>query len=130
MDAFSRPRPAVKVLVVEDEPILAENIGAYLSALGATVRLAGDGASALALCSDFRPEVVVLDYHLPDMHGLALLDALRRCGCLGACVLVTAQPRHELLEQARRRGIVQILTKPFALADLAARVLGATAGRR
>ncbi|WPP47160.1 MULTISPECIES: response regulator transcription factor [unclassified Pseudomonas] len=130
MDAFSIPSAAVKVLVVEDESVLAENMNIYLSALGGEVRVASDGASAVGLGCSFAPDVLVLDYSLPDMTGFEVLDGLRRCGCLSPCVLITAHPGHRVSEEVRRRGIAHVLFKPFALADLAAQVLGVTVGRR
>lgn len=130
MDAFTRPSPAVKVLVVEDEPTLAENMSVYLSAQGGEVRVAGDGSSALGLGCSFAPDVLVLDYSLPDMSGFEVLEALRRCGCRSPCVLITAHPGHRVTEEVRRHGIAHVLFKPFALADLAAHVLEATVGRR
>lgn len=130
MDAFTRPSPAVKVLVVEDEPTLAENIGIYLGAQGSEVWIAADGCSALDLGCRFAPDVLVLDYSLPDMSGFEVLDALRRSGCPSPCVLITAHPGHRVTEEVRRHGVAHVLFKPFALAELAARVREATGVRR
>ncbi|MCQ4347443.1 response regulator [Pseudomonas stutzeri] len=130
LDAFTTIRPAPRVLVVEDEPTLAQNIGIYLSAMGGEVRVSGDGAAAIAQGREFAPDVLVLDYNLPDMDGFAVLDALRRAGCRCPCVLITGHPGSRVSEEVRRRGIAHVLFKPFALADLAARVLGTQAAPR
>lgn len=128
MDAYTKPSQACRVLVVEDETTLAENIGAYLAALGGEVRIAGDGTSAITQCCNFEPDVLVLDYSLPDMSGFEVLDAIRHCGCLCPCVLITAHPGAQLKEEVRRRSIAHVLCKPFALADLAALALRPTRG--
>ena len=128
MDAFAAPSQARKVLVVEDEPTLAENIGTYLEAMGHEVRIVGDGSSAIALCGDFAPDLLVLDYSLSDMSGFEVLDAMRRCSCLCECVLITAHPGEKVRHAANARGILHILFKPFALADLARLVRCVPAG--
>lgn len=111
------------ILVVEDEEILAENLKAYLERRGCTVRVALDGASAIALAGEFKPEFVVLDYRLPDMDGFSVLDSIRsRQDC--ACVLTTGHPTSEVLSAAASRGIEHILFKPYPMAELASALLG------
>lgn len=127
MDAMVTPEK--KVLVVEDEPTLAENIGTYLSNLGCEVRVIGDGANAIAQCPRFAPDMLILDYSLPDMNGFEILDAVRRGGCRCECVMITAHPLQTVRQAAEARGIVQILFKPFALAELARLVCCTPAGR-
>lgn len=107
-----------KVLVVEDEQILAQNLEVYLEAQGLEVRVAHDGAKAIALAKTFSPDVVVLDYRLPDMEGFQVLDAVRQnrdCHFL----LITAHPTSEVCDRAVQLGISHILFKPFPLAELA-----------
>lgn len=128
MDAFAAASPPRKVLVVEDEPTLAENIGTYLEAMGHEVRLVGDGSSAIALCGDFSPDLLVFDYSLPDMSGFEALDAMRRRGCHCTGVLITAHPGEKVRHAASARGVLHILYKPFALADLARLVRCVPAG--
>ncbi|VVO38296.1 Regulator of RpoS [Pseudomonas fluorescens] len=107
-----------KVLVVEDEQILAQNLAAYLEAQSLEVRVAHDGAKAIAMVEDFAPDVVVLDFRLPDMDGFQVLDAVRQhrdCHF----VLITAHPTSEVCERAVQLGVSHVLFKPFPLAELA-----------
>ncbi|MGV8918043.1 MAG: response regulator [Pseudomonas sp.] len=107
-----------KVLVVEDEQILAQNLEVYLEAQGLDVRVAHDGARAISIAEGFAPEVVVLDYRLPDMEGFQVLDAVRQnrdCHF----VLITAHPTSEVCDRAVQLGVSHILFKPFPLAELA-----------
>ncbi|MCY1355874.1 Regulator of RpoS [compost metagenome] len=107
-----------KVLVVEDEQILAQNLRDYLEVKRLDVRLAYDGASAIELAEEFAPDVVVLDFRLPDMEGFQVLDAIRqRRDC--HFVLTTAHPTSKVRDGAEQRGIRHILFKPFPLAELA-----------
>lgn len=110
---------ANKVLVVEDEKILAQNLKSYLELLRFEVRIANDGASAIALTvrDGFTPDVIVLDFRLPDMDGFQMLDAIDR-GFDCKCVLITAQPTYEVWDGAVQRGIGHVLFKPFPLAEL------------
>ena len=107
-----------KVLIVEDEEILAENIMTHIQRHGWEARIAPSGKHAATAIMDFAPQVILLDYHLPDMNGFQILDVIRathrRCGC----VLMTGHPTEIIMAGAEQHGIERILCKPFALADM------------
>lgn len=107
-----------KVLVVEDEQLLAQNLRDYLGAQGLDVRMAHDGATGIGVAGQFVPNVMVFDYRLPDMEGFEVLDAVRQ---KGSChfVLITGHPTAEVCERARQMGVSHILFKPFPMAELA-----------
>src|SRR5205085_4054081 len=67
----------INVLVVDDEPVLAELVSMALRYEGWDIATAGDGATAISLARDNPPDVVVLDVMLPDMSGLDVLHRLR-----------------------------------------------------
>src|SRR5215472_6389105 len=67
----------VRVLVVDDEPSLAELLASVLRYEGWTVRTAGTGADAVRTAREFRPDAVVLDIMLPDFNGLEVMRRLR-----------------------------------------------------
>ena len=107
-----------KVLVVEDEQLLAENLQGYLQAQALEVRIAHTGEAAIGEAERFSPDVMVFDYRLPDMEGFEVLDAVRqnrKCHF----VLITGHPTAEVCERARQLGVSHILFKPFPLAELA-----------
>lgn len=107
-----------KVLVVEDEQLLAENLKVYLQAQALEVRIAHNGETAIGEAKSFSPDVMVFDYRLPDMEGFQVLDAVRqnrKCHF----VLITGHPTAEVCERARQLGVSHILFKPFPLAELA-----------
>src|SRR4051794_25679973 len=68
---------AVRVLVVDDEASLSELLSMALRYEGWEIRTAANGAEALRVARDFRPDVVVLDVMLPDMDGITVLRRLR-----------------------------------------------------
>ena len=107
-----------RVMIVEDEEILAANLKAHLERASCEPRIATDGASAIMLAEAFVPDVVVLDYRLPDMTGFEVFDAIRHHARL--YVLITGHPTSTVLKAARERGIESILFKPFPLAELSA----------
>lgn len=111
-----------KVLIVEDEETLAENIMARLQRCGADVRVAFTGQQAIATARLFAPDVVLLDYRLPDMDGFEILDTIRLDQPTCACVLMTGHPLESIAADAQLRGIEHLLGKPFALAEVEARL--------
>ncbi len=107
-----------KVMVVEDEHVLAQNLKVYLEVQGMKVQLAHDGYSAIELAKQFKPDAVVLDFRLPDMEGFQVLDTIRQNhDC--SFVLITGHPTSQVRDGAEQRGIRRILFKPFPLAELA-----------
>lgn len=107
-----------RVLIVEDEDILASNLQAYLERARCEALVAPDGVSAINALDAFVPDVLVLDYRLPDMTGFQVLDAIRSRYANANAILMTGQPRNEVQAEAARRGIEHILFKPFPLAEL------------
>ncbi|MDI2124792.1 response regulator transcription factor [Yinghuangia seranimata] len=113
-----------RVLVVDDEPDLADVLSAALRADGWQVRTAGTGAAALAEARSFLPDAVVLDWMLPDLDGLQVLRGLRHE--LGAvCVLfLTARDAVEDRVAGITAGGDDYVTKPFSLEEVLARLRG------
>jgi DNA-binding response OmpR family regulator len=112
-----------RVLIVEDEPTLAENLYGYLERQGMAPDVAYDGHGALALLHGSVFDAVVLDLGLPGLGGLDVLRAMRREPMLWRPVLVlTARERLEDKLLAFDLGAEDYLVKPFSLAEVAARL--------
>jgi CheY-like chemotaxis protein len=110
---------AHRILVVENEYVLAQNVKTYLSRRCPDVRIAADGRSAIEMVASFSPDVVVLDYGLPWKNGLQFYrEMVRRGAPLPGCVMITGYPLENLTPPASRLGIHYLLCKPFSLADL------------
>ncbi|MDZ3992067.1 Regulator of RpoS [Pseudomonas sp. Teo4] len=108
-----------RVLVVDDEQTLAQNLQSYMQAQGLEVHVAHDGASGIGLAERLAPDVIVLDYRLPDMEGFQVLEAARNKNRQCHFVLITAHPTAEVRERAAELGVTHVLFKPFPLAELA-----------
>jgi DNA-binding response OmpR family regulator len=118
----------MRVLVVEDEPDLAQLVARGLRRRGLAVDVALDGADGLrkALVTDY--EIVVLDRDLPGLHGDDLCRALREHGNPAKVLMLTASGTIRDRVEGLELGADDYLPKPFAFAELAARV--AALGRR
>jgi DNA-binding response OmpR family regulator len=107
-----------KVLIVEDEEILAQNLQAHFTRTGWEARVASTGKEAVSAADEFLPEMILLDYNLPDMTGFQALEAIRAANHCCSCVLMTGHPVETVRADARRLDIGRILHKPFAMAGL------------
>jgi DNA-binding response OmpR family regulator len=112
----------VRVLVVEDDGELAEAIGAWLRQERMAVDVAFDGADGLdqALVTDY--DVIVLDRDLPGRHGDEVCAELVRAGCRSRVLMLTAAATIEDRVDGLGLGADDYLPKPFAFAELVARV--------
>jgi two-component system alkaline phosphatase synthesis response regulator PhoP len=109
------------VLVVEDEPRIAQIVQDYLQHAGFAVLNAADGAGALALARDRRPDLVVLDLGLPRMDGLDVARHLRRDGQI-PIIMLTARVEESDRLLGLDVGADDYVTKPFSPRELVARV--------
>jgi PAS domain S-box-containing protein len=104
----------LRVLVVEDEPAVAEMLVMLLELWGHAVQAVHDGPAALAAAPTFRPQVVLCDIGLPGMNGYHLARHLRQQGALNKLVLIaiTGYGQEEDQRRAREAGFDHHLTKP------------------
>jgi DNA-binding NtrC family response regulator len=114
--------PTVHVLVVDDEPLIRWSLQEALADEGFSVTVAGDGKAALHTLGngDEAPDVVLLDYLLPDSNGLTLFKAIRRMLPDGQVILMTAYGSPEVTRDALDLGAYEVVTKPFEVHDIAA----------
>jgi DNA-binding response OmpR family regulator len=111
------------VLVVDDEPTIAEVVSRYLERAGYRTRMASDGARALELVADQRPDLVVLDLMLPGIDGLEVMRRLREQERERiATILLTAKGEESDRVIGLRLGADDYVVKPFSPAELVARV--------
>ncbi len=114
----------IRVLVVDDEPSLAELLASVLRYEGWDIRTAADGASAVQAAWEFRPDAVVLDVMLPDFDGLEVLRRMR-AALPHVCVLfLTARDAVEDRVAGITAGGDDYVTKPFSLEEVLARLRG------
>lgn len=117
------PEARARVLVVEDEPAIADVVSRYLERAGYETAIAKTGHEALGHAQDRHPDVVILDLMLPDIDGLEVMRRLRRNGGRrDAIILLTARSEESDRIIGLRLGADDYVIKPFSPAELVARV--------
>ena len=111
-----------KILCVEDDATTADYIAKGLGEAGYTVDIARDGRDGLFQASDGSYDAIVLDRMLPGMDGLAVLAALRAAGVKTPVVMLSALASLDERVRGLHAGSDDYLTKPFAFAELLARI--------
>lgn len=111
---------ATKILIVEDEPAIAENLQALLSAKGYQVLLASDGSEGINLARKESPNLILLDVMLPKMGGFDVCRMLKGDPATKAIriIMVTGLGRMGDVETAFRNGADDYIIKPFDSARL------------
>ena len=115
MSATEHARSDITVMVVDDEPQICQLFETILREEGYRVVTAPSGRDAVALASEARPDLILLDIVMPGMDGVATLRALRRRGHHGVVIMLTAQGTLQTAREAMRLGAYDYVTKPFNL---------------
>lgn len=110
--------PGTRILIVEDEESLAENLWSYFRRRLAEVKVVSSGEAAIEVAGRFRPDLLILDYGLPGMNGLETFTRLKHLQPSRGCVMITADPIDTLRNAARASGIGHVVEKPFSFAQL------------
>ena len=110
------------VLLIEDEPNIAEAIRFVLARDGWNVSVLSDGAGAVAEVARLRPDLVILDLMLPGMSGLEIVAILRADPVTEALpvMMLTAKGLARDREAALQAGVTRFMTKPFSNAEIVA----------
>ncbi|MFI2431391.1 response regulator transcription factor [Streptomyces sp. NPDC018693] len=116
-----REGPA-RVLVVDDDPTVAEVVAGYLDRAGYVVDRADDGPTALTRAAAHRPDLVVLDLMLPGMDGLEVCRRMRGQGAPVAVIMLTARGDEDDRILGLEVGADDYVTKPFSPRELVLRV--------
>jgi DNA-binding response OmpR family regulator len=112
----------MRILFVEDSPVLQQTVGTALRRSGYALDISGDGEDGLWRAQNTDYDAIVLDLMLPKMDGLTILQRLRQAGKVTHVLLLTA--RDSVTDRVRglKLGADDYLVKPFALEELLARV--------
>ncbi len=111
-----------KILVVDDEPGIVDAVSTALRYEGYDVLASTNGRDALTTAATFEPDLIVLDWMLPDIEGIEVSRRLRERGFSTGILFLTARDEIENKLQALRTGGDDYVTKPFSLAEIVARV--------
>ncbi|MDF3289332.1 response regulator [Streptomyces silvisoli] len=110
----------IRVLVVEDDPVAASAHRMYVERLPGfeVAAVAHSGAQAMRFLDRDAVDLILLDLHLPDGHGLQLIRSLRAAGHTADVIAVTSARDLDVVRQAVSVGVVQYLLKPFTFPAL------------
>jgi two-component system, OmpR family, response regulator len=111
-----------RILVVDDEQSIVDAVATALRYEGYEVEEAYNGRDALAAVASAEPDLIVLDWMLPDIEGIEVGRRLRALGFKSAVLFLTAKDSTENKVEALRAGGDDYVTKPFSLAEIVARI--------
>jgi two-component system OmpR family response regulator len=111
-----------RILVVDDEPSIVDAVATALRYEGYDVAEASTGREALDEATRQEPDLIVLDWMLPDIEGIEVGRRLRARGFKSAVLFLTAKDGTEHKVEALRAGGDDYVTKPFSLAEIVARI--------
>ena len=111
-----------RILVVDDEPSIVDAVATALRYEGYEVDEAHTGREALDAVARREPDLIVLDWMLPDIEGIEVGRRLRARGFKSAVLFLTAKDATEHKVEALRAGGDDYVTKPFSLAEIVARI--------
>lgn len=120
--ANAAPAGGSRLLVVDDEPAILDVLATSLRFLGYEVTEAATGRAALAAVREHAPQLVLLDVMLPDLDGFEVVRRLRQGGSEVPVVFLTARESGADVVGGLDLGADDYITKPFRLAEVAARV--------
>jgi len=106
------------VLIIEDDPQLAKNIQTYLARSGFEVRSCTSGEDGLKEFERFKPDVLLLDFRLPDLDGVEVLKRLRALDTRVQVIMMTGEGSVEVAVAAMKAGAHDYLTKPVVLKEI------------
>ena len=106
----------VRILVAEDEAIIRLDLVEMLTEAGyEVIAQATNGVEAVALATEHRPDLAILDVKMPEMDGITAAQSIID---IAPVLMLTAFSQRELVERARDAGAMAYVVKPFAISDL------------
>jgi CheY-like chemotaxis protein len=116
----------LRVLVIDDEPLVCWSVSETLSACGDEVTAVHTAADALRAVTTgpSRPDVVLLDYKLPDADDFGLLETIRRVSPPTRVIVMSVYYTPEIAEEALAHGAAKVVSKPIDMRDVPALVHG------
>lgn len=113
-----------KILIVDDQPDVRDMLRRRLSSLGHSIIVEADGAAGLHTARVTEPDLIVLDWMMPEMTGIEVCEQLRADPRFAATVIImlTSRTEPDDLRRGARAGATQYIAKPFSVREVASRV--------
>lgn len=117
--ATTKKSPPIHVLIVDDESLIRWSMAETLAHAGYEITEAGDAREAVRRVSRTpAPDVILLDFRLPDSNDLKLLETIRGALPGSPVIMMTAYGSTDVLDRAIKLGAYKVLSKPVDLGDL------------
>jgi DNA-binding NtrC family response regulator len=107
-----------KILLIEDDPWTRDSLSLFFQIEGCLLEAAASAQEAIAALSSDRFDLILCEYLLPDMDGLSLLKLFGNSQPEAVKFLFTVYPTHQLVEEAGRHGVHDVIRKPFTVQTL------------
>jgi len=109
---------SLRIVIADDEPIIRLDLRKTLENMGhQVIGEAGDGARAVDLARELKPDIVILDIKMPELDGIDAAKVVTTEG-IAPVLLLTAYSQKDLVDRAKDAGVFAYLVKPFKEADL------------
>ncbi len=109
---------SLRIVIADDEPIIRLDLRKTLENMGhQVVGEAGDGAKAIEIAREMKPDIVILDIKMPELDGIDGAKVITTEG-IAPVLLLTAYSQKDLVDRAKDAGVFAYLVKPFKEADL------------
>ena len=110
------PKSPIRILVAEDEALIRMDLVEMLREAGYdVVAEAADGAQAIELAQEHKPDLAILDVKMPVLDGISAAEKIID---IAPVLMLTAFSQRELVERARDAGVMAYVVKPFSIGDL------------
>ena len=125
------PSHPIRIMVVDDHEMVRQGLTTFLKAFDdlQLVAEAGDGTSAIRLCGEILPDVILMDMVLPDMDGASVTHNIRKKHPKTQIIALTSFKERSRIKKALEAGAIGYLTKDVSADDLARAIHAAHAGR-
>ena len=109
---------SLRIVIADDEPIIRLDLRKTLENMGhQVVGEAGDGAKAVEIARELKPDIIILDIKMPEMDGIEAAKVITT-ESIAPVLLLTAYSQKDLVDRAKDAGVFAYLVKPFKEADL------------
>ncbi|MEI7999193.1 MAG: response regulator [Candidatus Omnitrophota bacterium] len=118
------PVSSIKILIIEDSQVDAQMIKKAVEVCGFNSLVAYDGRTGVAMAKEHKPDLIILDYHLPDINGTQVLKELRGCKetALETVMILTVINGPEAVIDTFIQGADQFFKKPISVPFLAKQI--------
>ena len=113
-----------KIMIVDDEEDICNFVKQFFGARSFEVTCALDGQEAVSVINEVNPDLVLMDIRMPNLNGIEALGKMRQMRPKQKIIMVTCVDDLEKMDEAKKLGALDYITKPLVLDELEKKVLG------